>query len=200
MAQYPTRWPTLARTMLNWDGEDGLLCCGLLVLAGAALLTISAKVQVPFWPAPITMQTFVVLLIGAGFGLRLGLATVGVYLAEGAAGWPVFAGGSGYAYFAGPAGGYLIGFLAAVAVVGFMAERGYDRRWHTALLTFLIGDIVLFAFGLAWLAHLFGIWKAIAVGLLPYLLAEASKIALAMAILPFIWKFVGSGRYRGSAV
>lgn len=191
MTRFRDRWPNLARTVLPADDADRVLWYGLLVVLGAAVLTLSAKVQIPFWPTPFTMQTLVVLLIGAVFGLRLGIATVAVYLAEGAVGWPVFAGGGGYAYFLGPTGGFLIGFLVAVAVVGYLAEHGFDRRWHTALIAFLAGDAVLFAFGLAWLIYLFGVADAISIGLTPFLLAEAVKITVAMAALPFAWRCVG---------
>jgi biotin transport system substrate-specific component len=182
---------TLARTVLHFDDMDGMLCCGLLVIVGAVVLTLSAKVQIPFWPVPVTLQTLVVLLIGVVFGLRLGIATVAVYLAEGAIGWPVFAGGGGTEYFIGPTGGFLIGFLVAAGVVGYLAEHGFDRKWQTALVVFLVGDAVLFAFGVAWLSYLYGFSKAISLGLLPFLLAEAVKITLAMAALPFAWKYIG---------
>ncbi len=191
MSRFQPRWPTLARAMVRMDDIDGLLLGGLLVVAGTAVLTVSAKIQLPFWPVPITMQTLVVLLIGAVYGLRLGIATVAIYLAEGAIGWPVFATGGGYDYFVGPSGGFLIGFLVAAAVVGYLAEHGFDRRWQTALFAFLIGDAVLFGFGVAWLTHLFGFSKALSLGLLPYLPAEAVKVTLAMVTLPFAWKYIG---------
>lgn len=191
MSQLQPRWPTLARAIVRMDDIDGLLFCGLLVIAGAALLTVSAKIQLPFWPVPITMQTLVVLLIGAVYGLRLGVATIAIYLAEGAFGWPVFATGGGYSYFVGPSGGFLIGFLVAAAVVGYLAEHGFDRRWQTALFAFLIGDAVLFGFGIAWLTYLFGFTKALSTGFLPYLPAEALKVTLAMLALPVAWKYIG---------
>ena len=182
---------TLARTLLHSDDLDGMLCCGLLVIVGTVVLTLSAKVQIPFWPVPVTLQTLVVLLIGVVFGVRLGIATVAVYLAEGAIGWPVFAGGGGAEYFAGPTGGFLVGFLVAAGIVGYLAERGFDRKWKTALIVFLVGDAVLFAIGIAWLTYLFGFSEAITLGLKPFLLAEAVKIALAMMVLPFAWKYIG---------
>ncbi len=183
---------TLARTVLRSDDLDGILCCGLLVIVGTVVLTLSAKVQIPFWPVPVTVQTLVVLLIGVVFGLRLGIATIAVYLAEGAIGWPVFAGGGGAEYFAGPTGGFLIGFLFAAGIVGYLAERGFDRQWKTALIMFLAGDAVLFAIGITWLSYLYGVPMAISLGLKPFLLAEAVKVALAMAALPFAWRYIGS--------
>ncbi|ESR22437.1 biotin transporter BioY [Lutibaculum baratangense] len=159
-----------------------------IVLVGSALMTISAKIQVPFWPVPITMQTYVALMLGAVLGFRLGAASVAAYLAQGAIGLPVFAGGAGLAYLAGPTGGYLLGFLAAAAVTGVLADRGFGRRFVSALAMFLLGNIAIFALGLGWLATLIGVEKAIAGGLVPFLPGEALKVALAMASLPLAWK------------
>ncbi len=185
--------PTLAGALWPAEGGAGLMRGIVLAAIGTALLTLSAKVQVPFWPVPMTMQTFVVLVLGAAYGPRLAGATVGFYLAQGAIGLPVFATGGGLAYMAGPTGGYLAGFLVAAVVAGLLAERGFDRRWSTALLTFLIADALLFTLGVGWLAGLIGAAEAVSVGLLPFLPAEALKIALAMAILPLTWKAVGRG-------
>src|SRR3954447_14213960 len=137
----------------------------VLTATGAALLTLSAKIQVPFAPVPMTMQTLVVLMIGAAYGWRLGGATVLLYLAEGAAGLPVFAGAAaGPAYLAGPTGGFLAGFLAA----GFLAERGWDRPLLRVLILMAIGHAVIFAFGLGWLSLLIGPAKAWAAGGQPF--------------------------------
>jgi biotin transport system substrate-specific component len=120
---------TLHNAIWRASAEFRFLRLVLLAVLGALLLTVAAYIKVPFWPVPLTMQTFVVLVVGAAYGARLGAATVTLYLAEGAAGLPVFAGGGGLAYMAGPTGGYLVGFLAAAAVIGWLAERGFDRRW-----------------------------------------------------------------------
>jgi biotin transport system substrate-specific component len=163
----------------------------LLVIAGTLLLAVSAKVQVPFWPVPMTMQTFVVLLIGAAYGARLAGFTLAAYLAEGAAGLPVFAKGAGLAYMAGPTGGYLAGFVIAAVVVGWLADRGYGRAVVTTLVAFLAGEVIIFALGVGWLAGGFpglGLQKALADGLMPFLPAEALKIALACAVLPLAWR------------
>ena len=154
---------------------DGLLRKFVLALAGAALLTLSAKVQVPFYPVPMTMQTFVVLVIGMAFGWRLGTATVVLYLVEGAFGLPVFAGtpakGIGLAYMAGPTGGYLVGFAVAAAFVGYLAERGWDRNLLTTLAAMVAGTALIFIFGYVWLAHLIGFQKAFQFGVLPFMSA-----------------------------
>jgi biotin transport system substrate-specific component len=159
-----------------------------LAVAGTALLAVSAKIQVPFWPVPMTMQTFVVLVLGAAYGWRLGGATLALYLAEGAAGLPVFAKGGSLAYFAGPTGGYLIGFLLAAVLVGWLAERGSDRAVLRTLAAMLIGTAIIFVCGIGWLATLIGLNKAIAAGLTPFLASEAFKVALAAAVLPLAWQ------------
>ncbi|TIO10835.1 biotin transporter BioY [Mesorhizobium sp.] len=168
----------------------------VLAIAGSLALWLSAKLQVPFYPVPMTMQTFVVLVIGTAFGWRLGAATVALYLAEGALGLPVFAGtpekGIGLAYMAGPTGGYLLGYLPAAALCGFLAKRGWDRRIATMALSMLLGTVVIYAFGLSWLGTVVGWDKPIlAWGLTPFILGDLRKLALAAAVLPLAWKFVG---------
>ena len=179
-------WPTSA---------DSLLRKIVLVLAGTALLTLSAKVQVPFYPVPMTMQTFAVLVIGMAFGWRLGAATVVLYLVEGAFGLPVFAGtpakGIGLAYMAGPTGGYLIGFAVSAAIVGYLGERGWDRKLSTTLAAMAIGTALIFISGYVWLAYLIGSEKAFQFGVLPFMWAAVFKIALAAAVLPLCWRFLG---------
>lgn len=186
-----SRMPTLADALWQAEGTHRFVRSVILAVAGSILLAVSAKILVPFWPVQMSMQTFAVLVIGAAYGPRLAGATVALYLAEGAVGLPVFGLGAGLAYMAGPTGGYLVGFFFAAVVVGFLAERGFDRRWSTALVAFLIGNAVIFAFGIAWLTVLIGFDKAVAGGLLPFLPAEALKVALAMAVLPLAWKAIG---------
>jgi biotin transport system substrate-specific component len=127
-------------------------------------------------------------MIGATYGRNLALATVAAYLVEGAAGLPFFAAGSGLAMLTGPTAGYLFGFLIAAGLVGHLADRGMGRTIASAVPIFLLGDAVIFLCGVGWLASLIGIEKALAAGLTPFLLAEAVKIALACALLPWIWK------------
>ena len=160
----------------------------LLVVLAVALLTLAAKVQVPFWPVPMTLQTLVVLLIGATYGARLAGMTLGSYLVIGAIGVPVFASGAGIAYMFGPTGGYLAGFFVAAVLLGYLADRGMGRSLFSALLVFAIGEVVIFAFGTAWLATLIGVDRAIAGGLVPFIPAEILKVALASAILFGAWK------------
>ena len=173
----------------------------VLAVVGTFALTLSAKNQVPFWPVPMTMQTFVVLVIGLAYGWRLGAATVALYLVEGALGLPVFAGtpekGIGIAYMMGPTGGFLVGFVAAAAVTGWLAERGFDRSIGSTALAMLAGNLAIYGFGLAWLAGLIGTEKAVAFGLVPFLLGDAVKIALAACLMPLAWKAVAALRGRG---
>ena len=176
-------WPAGSRPALRWVG---------LVLVGSLLLTASAKTQVPMWPVPMTMQSFVVLVIGMTYGARLSAAAVGLYLIEGMIGLPVFAGtpekGIGIAYMAGPTGGYLIGFLIVAVAMGWLAERGWDRTWLRAVAAMTIGTVLLFVPGVAWLAVLVGWETAIAAGLMPFILGAALKLALAATIMPVCWK------------
>ena len=166
-----------------------------LVLAGTMLLFISARARVPLVPVPITMQTFVVLGLGMAYGWRLGAITMIAYLAEGAVGLPVFAQtperGIGIPYMLGPTGGYLVGFVLAAGLVGYLAERGWDRSWLRTAAAMVLGNVAIYLPGVAWLAGLIGIESAIQGGLLPFLWGDALKIALATALLPWCWKLVG---------
>jgi biotin transport system substrate-specific component len=163
----------------------------LLVVLGTVLLAISAQIQVPFWPVPMTMQTFMVLIIGATYGWRLGAATMIAYILEGVVGLPVFAQFSAGAHvMVGPTAGYLVGFVAAALVTGYLAERGFGRNLATAAVSFILGTIVIFALGLAYLASLIGVEGAITHGLMPFILSEPTKVALATLLLPGCWKLV----------
>jgi biotin transport system substrate-specific component len=170
--------------------RDSLLIQLILAVAGTMLLALSAKVQVAFWPVPMTMQTFVVLVLGLAYGPRLGAATGALYLLEGALGLPVFAKGVGLAYLAGPTGGYLFGFLAAMTVMGWLARRGWDRSVLTMLGAMLIGELLIFLPGVAWLAVAIGASKAVTLGLMPFLPAEICKMALAATTLPLAWTYL----------
>ena len=153
-----------------------------LVLAGTALLALAAKVQVPFWPVPMTLQTLAVLMIGATLGARMAGATLLAYLAEGAVGLPVFASGAGLAYMAGPTGGYLLGFLLAATFVGLAADRGWLRGGVPVAAVMFAAMALIYLPGVAWLAALIGAEKAVAGGLIPFLPAEAFKLALAVLL------------------
>jgi len=159
-----------------------------LALAGSALLAISARVTVPLWPVEVSLQTLAVLLIGAAFGMRLGLATVMLYLAQGALGLPVFQGtpekGLGLAYMAGPTGGYLVGFVVAVALVGWASDRGWGRNPLRIGAAMLAGELALLTLGAVWLAVLFGPAQAFAYGIGPFILGDMQKLVLAALLAP----------------
>ena len=162
---------------------------------GSLALWLSAKVQLPFYPVPLTMQTLVVLMIGIAAGWRLGAATVALYLIEGTCGLPVFAGtpekGIALAYMLGPTGGYLIGYLAAAAACGWLAERGWDRNIATTALAMVAGNVLIYAFGLLWLGTLLGWDKPVfAWGLTPFLLGDLLKVALGAVLLPAAWRLL----------
>jgi biotin transport system substrate-specific component len=190
--------PILIDALLPAAGLPVWVRNGLLVAGGSLLLTISAKINVPFYPVPMTMQTFAVILIGAAFGWRLGTATVLFYLAQGAMGLPVFAGtpekGIGLAYMAGPTGGYLLGFAAGAFVTGWLAERGFDRSLLRLTVAMFLGHAVIFLFGTAWLGALIGYEKAWALGVAPFYLATLFKTLLAAACMKAGWSIAN---FRG---
>ncbi len=188
--------PTLVSTL--WPAPSGGSRAArnvLLALAGTLALTVSAKTQIPFWPVPMTMQTFVVLVIGMACGTRLGVATIALYLIEGALGLPVFAGtpekGVGLAYMMGPTGGYLLGFVAAAWLCGWLAERGFDRSPLRTLAAMSLGHALIFVFGVTWLAQLIGFEKAFATGVVPFWAATIAKTLLGVVTLPLAWKWIG---------
>lgn len=184
-------WPSQGRL-----GEmSGLLRNSLLAVAGSLLLWACAKIQVPFYPVPVTMTTFGVLAIGMAFGWRLGAATVLLYIAEGAMGLPVFAGtpekGLGLLYMAGPTGGYLFGYVLAAAACGGLAQRGWDRNVVTASLAMLLANALIYLPGLFWLGILFGWDKPILEwGLIPFIPGDLLKLALVATSLPLAWKLL----------
>ncbi|MDE0087265.1 MAG: biotin transporter BioY [Candidatus Poribacteria bacterium] len=170
-----------------------------LAILGSIALWISAKISVPFWPVPLTMQTLVVLMIGMAFGSRLGVATVFLYLAEGAVGLPVFSGtpekGIGVAYMMSTTGGYLFGFVLAAGTVGYLAERGWDRNPRTTAAAMLIGNIVIYIPGLLWLGSVVGWDKPVlAWGLTPFLAGDALKLVLAAVLMPALWKLLSKSK------
>ncbi|MDP9266145.1 MAG: biotin transporter BioY [Chloroflexota bacterium] len=171
----------------------------LAVLAGSALIGLAARVAIPlpFSPVPITGQTFAVLLVGAALGARLGAAALTAYLVEGLLGLPVFAGGTsawaptripGVPVILGPTAGYLAGFVAAAFVVGWLAERGWDRRPLTTALAMALGNVAIYLLGLAWLARFVGVEGAFPLGAQPFLVGDLLKLLVAAAVLPAAWR------------
>jgi biotin transport system substrate-specific component len=173
-------WPARTNAVLRWIA---------LMIAGTLFIAVCAHLAVPLYPnpVPITMQTFAVLIIGMAYGARLGAATLALYLAEGLSGLPVFA----TAGALGPTMGYLIGFILAAGIVGWLAERGWDRNITTTALAMLIGNIAIYIPGLLVLAGFVGTGKVLEYGLLPFLVGDALKLVLAAILLPVAWRFAG---------
>jgi len=183
-----TLWPSDAKSN-NW------LRFVILAFAGSILMALASKIQIPFYPVPMTMSTFVLLGLSMAYGWKLAGATFALYLAEGALGLPVFAGtpekGIGLAYMMGGTGGYLIGYVLAAVTVGWLGDKGWDRNPLTTFGAMLIGSAVIYIPGLLWLGVLFGWDKPLLEwGLTPFILGDLTKIALASAVLPIAWKFL----------
>jgi biotin transport system substrate-specific component len=172
---------------------SGLLREVVLILAGCLLIAVAAQIKIPlpFSPVPITGQTFAVLLLAALYGSKRGPVTVITYLALGVAGIPVFAGAiAGIAPLIGPTGGYLAGFLAAAYLVGLLSERGWDRKPWSAAVSMIIGNAIIYALGVLWLAYYVGWGKVLATGVLPFIPGDIIKIGLATMLLPAGWKLI----------
>jgi len=162
----------------------------LVAVLGTLLLTISAKIKIPFYPVPMTMQTFMVLFLGITFGPKIGLLTISLYLFEGIFGLPVFAGtpekGIGLIYFTGPTMGYLIGFLVAVYFAGSFK---YDKGIINTFLKLIFSISFVYIFGMIWLGTLIGLDKPIfKLGAQPFLLAELFKMLLLLFLTPTLLK------------
>ncbi|ESY84998.1 biotin biosynthesis protein BioY [Mesorhizobium sp. LNHC220B00] len=155
------------------------------VVLGTLFLALSSYIEVPMVPVPVTMQTFAVTMIGALYGWRLGAVTIAAWLVEGAVGFPVLAGGAaGIQHFVGPTGGYLFAFPVTGALVGWMAERGWNgNRVLLAFAAMLLGNLACLALGTAWLAVMIGAEKAITFGFVPFIVGGLLKSALGAATL-----------------
>ena len=186
--------------LIKQNSHTRILKSLIVIFLGSILLTISAKVKIPFYPVPMTMQTFVVLFLGLSFGYKIGLATVSLYLIEGIIGLPVFSNspekGIGLVYFTGPTMGYLIGFLPAVFLTGFLKLDDWTKKENQSLKFFLnnlikllISVSVIYLLGLIWLNNLIGFEKALLFGLKPFWIAEIFKILLLAFLVPLIIKF-----------
>jgi biotin transport system substrate-specific component len=169
------------------------------VLFVTILTTVAAQVSVPlpFTPVPFTLQPMVVLLGGAALGSRLGLSSQALYIALGIAGLPVFAASpilpQGFARLLGPTGGYLMAYPLAAFVAGYLAERGFDRRYLTSVVAMGAGLAIIFAGGVLWMAFgapNAGLSTAVRTGLVPFIPADIIKICLAATVLPAAWKFL----------
>ncbi len=196
--------PTRALALAVWPRSiSPAVQAIVLALIGTAVLTISAKIRVPFYPVPMTLQTFAIMALAAAYGSRLAVVTVVLYLFEGALGLPVFTSTppavAGPAYFLGPTGGFLIGFVALAWIVGTAADHGWDRSIAKLFAAMIVADVVVFILGFAWLAWFatlsnggtgLGIANAFKFGVAPFLLADLLKIALAALAVPAAWMLV----------
>ena len=170
---------------------------GLFVAAGVAFIALLAQISIPVpgSPVPVTGQTLAVLLIGTTYGARLGVLTFATYLLAGIAGAPIFAPSAtsanhGIDRLIGATGGYLVGMLIASLVLGYLADRKADQKFRTSFPALLLGDAIIFTFGLIWLQHTLDLsWsKTIAAGFTPFILGEALKIAITATSLPLVWR------------
>lgn len=172
------------------------------VVLGTLLITLCAKINVPVWPVPVTLQGFAIAALSAAFGLRIGVATVALYLVEGAFGLPVFAGASaGIPYLMGPTGGFLFGFLVMAAIVGFAADRGASGKPLTLFLAMVVADAVLLVLGFAWLLALAGnagwidqsdvVGSAFRGAIQPFVVWDILKMALAALTVTGAWSLLG---------
>jgi len=169
-----------------------------LILGGALLTAVAAQIAIPMWPVPITGQTFAVLLVGAVLGASRAALSMIAYFSMGAVGLPVFTGAVSGINF-GTTFGYQVGFIAAAAVVGWLAQLNWQKKVSGVLASFALGNAVIYLFGLPWLGFaLSNLGMAadasavLAAGLIPFLLGDAIKMALAAAALPLAWKYLGS--------
>lgn len=193
MAIATTARPLISLALPEKGAARLVMQIGLAVL-GTLILTLSAKTRVVLGPVDMSLQTLAVFLIAASFGMRLGVATLLLYMAEGAMGLPVFQGtpekGVGIVYMMGTTGGYLAGFVVMAAIVGWAADRRWDRNPLKLFGAMLAGEIVMLTMGFAWLAVLIGADSAWQFGVLPFILPDLIKVALASALVPAAWSLL----------
>lgn len=183
---------TIAGRFWPASATDQYLRMAVLAVLGSALVAVAAQINVPMVPVPMTLQTLAVLVVGAAFGSRLGAATLGLYALEGLVGLPVFAQmKAGPAVLLGPTGGYIIGFILAAGLVGWLSERGWDRSMFKMFVAMVLGAIVLYVPGLAWL-HLFtnGLQQTFDWGLGPFIIGDLVKAAIGALAFPAAWKLL----------
>ena len=193
--------PNAATLRLAVFPRSGLLADIALIVLGAGLVSVAAQISIslPFTPVPITGQTFAVCLVGASLGAVRGTASLSLYVLAGIAGAPIYADGDhGWAQITGATGGYLLGFVLAAAVTGWLAEdRHWDRKFSSSIAAMLTGNVIIYLFGLPWLAAVLGeggswlsLEDTLEFGLYPFVPGDIFKLYLAAALLPAAWKVV----------
>ena len=160
----------------------------LTSIIGSFLLAISSKVQIPLTPVPVTVQTLVLLVMSMFLGWRGALGATSLYLFQGAIGLPVFAHGGGFIILFGPTGGYLFGFLIASLVVGYLAEKGWDKSVVLTFTSMTIGTLIIYLFGVIWLSYLKDLNTALVFGLLPFITPDILKICLGTCLVSAGWE------------
>tara|TARA_B100000925_G_scaffold115641_1_gene85706 strand:+ start:350 stop:940 length:591 start_codon:yes stop_codon:yes gene_type:complete len=160
----------------------------LTSVIGSFLLAISSKVQIPLTPVPVTLQTLVLLVMSMFLGWRGALGATSLYLFQGAIGLPVFAHGGGFIILFGPTGGYLFGFLIASLVVGYLAEKGWDKSVVLTFTSMTIGTLIIYLFGVIWLSYLKDLNTALVFGLLPFITPDILKICLGTCLVSAGWE------------
>ena len=160
----------------------------LTSIIGSFLLAISSKVQIPLTPVPVTLQTLVLLVMSMFLGWRGALGATCLYLFQGAIGLPVFAHGGGFIILFGPTGGYLFGFLIASLVVGYLAEKGWDKSVVLTFTSMTIGTLIIYLFGVIWLSYLKDLNTALVFGLLPFITPDILKICLGTCLVSAGWE------------
>ena len=160
----------------------------ITVFLGSLLLIVSAKIKVPLYPVPMTLQPLAVLMIAMLYGRKLATLSVGLYIFKGIIGLPVFAFGGGLMYLMGPTGGFILGFFASAFIVGHLADLGWGKKVSLSVISMLIGMTVIYILGISQLALLKGFNFALLKGFYPFLLGDFYKLLLAGIITPYIWK------------
>ena len=180
-------WIELVTNKLNKNKIFNLINIST-VLFGSIILIISAKIKVDLYPVPMTLQPLAVLMIGMLFGRNLAIATIGLYILEGIAGFPVFAYGGGLLYLFGPTGGFIVGFLIAGLVLGELADRGWGRNILSSIFCMILGMFIIYFFGILQLSAIKGFAFAVIKGFYPFLVGDLYKLLVAGILVPFIWR------------
>lgn len=186
---FPTTSQSLVSRALPTETATRYAMYAFLVIAGSMLIAVAGQIKVPLWPnpTPVTLQTLAVFAIAAAYGRNLAVATLIAYLAEGAAGLPVFTNGGGVANLVGPTFGYLVGFVVAAGITGWAADRGWSRSPVKLWTANMAGTLVVLVLGALWMGILFGSEKMIAWGVGPFIISDIIKATLAAALVPALW-------------